>query len=389
MFTKILLGALVSMLALSLTGCAQESPADSAPCDSYDGLGLVIGVHANQPAPNVPATLACSIQKTIEAGGSIGVVANDGAPYVLVPAQTFEVEGNNPATTRNNVVSAVNYILGSIQQAEPRTAGSNLYAALTLAADLAHSAAPTISTVQVVDAGLPDTGAVDLTVPGGTLVSSEQLVGHLSTTGALTSDTFAGLQIDFWGLASTSLPQQPLAESQANNIQSLWPSIVVAGGGTSSAVVLPRTGDPVETELTTDVVEVVVPPALEVSGGTTMTFDSTSALGFASGESVLADPGAAAAALAPVAEWLMAADGRSAIVTGRTDSEGPELNGPLSHARAAAVVDVLVSFGVDPAGLTVVGAAYTASPPDRLADGSLDPYAAALNRVTEIELVGR
>lgn len=387
---KIILCAAALLLPFLLIGCSAQADAGAGECEGYDdGLVIVVGVHANQPAPNVPATLACSIEKTIAGGGSIGVIASDGEPTVLVPAQAFEVDGNNPATTRNNTIAAINLVIGSIQQAKPRVAGSNLYAALTLAADLARTATPVISTVVVIDAGLPDRGAVDLTVDGGTLVSSEQLVEHLTTAGALRDDTFAGLRFDFWGLGYTSRPQEPLANSQTNNITRLWPALVVAGGGTSTAVPLPREGDPVDTTLETGVVEVIEPPVLDVASGTVLTFDSTSALAFASGASELLDSSAATTALAPVVTWLTEEAGRTATITGRTDSDQPELNGPLSLARATTVADLLVSLGVSRDALSIVGAAYTASPPDRLVDGSLDPYAAALNRVTEIALAGR
>lgn len=386
---KIILCTVALLLPFLLIGCSGQADAGTSECEGYDGLVIVVGVHANQPAPNVPATLACSIEKTIATGGPVGVIASDGEPTVLVPAQVFPVDGNNPATTRNNTVGAVNLVIGSIQQAKPRVAGSNLYAALTLAADLAHTATPGISTVMVIDSGLPDRGAVDLTVDGGTLVSSEQLIQHLRAAGALRDDTFAGLHFDFWGLGYTSRPQEPLANSQTNNITGLWPALVVAGGGTSTAVPLPRGGDPVDTTLETGVVEVIEPPVLEVASGTVLTFDSTSALGFASGDSELLDRSGATTALAPVVQWLTEKDGRSATITGRTDSDQPEINGPLSLARASTVADLLVALGVSRDSLSVVGAAYTASPPDRLADGTLDPYAAALNRVTEIALAGR
>ncbi len=378
--------AIIAMFLL-LAGCA-SAPGDTASdCVTYDGVVLVVGVHANQPAPNVPADLACALRNTIAEGGTIGIVANDGEPSVLLSATSFDVTGNNDATTRNNITKAFNRVISTIQEAKPQKAGSDLFAALVLAADLAHTASPAIGKVISIDAGLPDRGEVNLTVPGGTLVAADQLAGYLTSVGALKDDTFANLDVEFWSLARVSEPQRPLAQAQVNNIAELWPALALAGGAkAATSVPMPREGDGVDTALETGLVEVIEPP--EPVASSTMTFDDTSALGFASGDSTLLDRSAARAALVPVAEWLMAVPGRSAVITGRTDSDHPENNESLSTARGWTVAQLLGELGVKQEILTVVGAAYTAQPPDRLADGTLDPYAAALNRVTEIELVG-
>jgi len=386
---KMSLVAAAIAVSILLSACASNAEIAESECDSYRGLIVVVGVHANEPAPDLPPGLTCGLKATIAQGYQVGIIANDGAPRVILPPRSFVGDAKNDATRKNDLIAAYNLVVTQIQGASAESAGSDLFDAIMLANDLAVTAQPAIQSIVIIDSGLPDCGPVDMTQPGATLVEPSQLVDHLQQTGELKVDDFSGRHIEFWSLAYTAEPQKTLAGAQNSAVTALWLAIVEAGGGIATAIPYPRSGAPADTALETGIVEVITPRQPDLASGVTVSFDGLSALAFPTGSANLIDPDSAAITLEPLVAWLDQDPTRSLIITGRTDSENPDGNSTLSANRATTVRDVMLELGADGSRLHIVGAGYTASPPDRLPDGSLDPYAAALNRVTEISLVGQ
>ena len=386
--TRKLVALILSISAVvGLTACAtEEPPCCGDPCEPLPGLVLVVGVHQNQPAPDITPDISCRLQETIKAGRPVGVVAVDGAPWPLVPTQVFDVSGNNPAVIEGKVVAAYNLIVGSIQSATPRTNGSDLVAGLNLAADAAETATPEIEALIVIDSAVPDLGAGAMTEPGMTLASPDEFADHLQATGAFNAATFEGRTVEFWSVGSTAAPQDKFSQAEKDNISLMWVIAVERAGGAATAVPYPRDGEGPATEFTTTPIAVHVDGPMDPAVGAAYSFDGASALAFASNEPVLLDEPAARATLAPMAEWLAADTTRHATITGRTSSSNPAINAELSAERAAVVGALLVELGAGGQQLTLIGAGYTAAPPDRDAAGALIIGAAALNRVTEITL---
>lgn len=378
--------AIAAVLGATLSGCGSTASSLQPSCKPYaSGVVLVVGTHANEPAPDLTTKIVCRLTQTIAAGMPIGAVAVDGRPSVLLAAQRAPIVGDNAAARNNGIVRALASIVATVQGARPDDDGSDLLQGLILAAQVASSAETRIHDVVVVDSGVTDSG-LDLTVPGGTLVDPTEVAQHLLATHALDSDQFAHLTIEFDGLAETRAPQDDLSLRQKDAISALWPGIVRAAGGSASAVSFPRSGKAVSTGYTVRTAAVLVPDPFVPRAGEVLTFDGATDLAFVADQARFVDEDGARSLLTPIATWLAADRTRSADVIGRTSSADPTRNLALSTARAELCARLLIDAGAAPNQVHPVGAGYTADPPDTLPDGSRDPVASALNRVVQIGL---
>jgi OOP family OmpA-OmpF porin len=385
--SRLLAGVTVIGLAAVLTGCALPGGHEPEPCPAYaDGVVLVIGAHANQPAPDLTPEVLCRLTETISAGHAVGLVVVDGTPSLGIPATVFDVEHSNPTVRQQKLDAAVATLAQAVQTATPDSDGADLLGGLVLASDTARAASPAISSIVAVDAGLPDTGSLVLTGPNGTLLTAEDAVPHLIAGGAVLADQFAGLDVHLWSIATTSAPQPQLTPGQRDAVCRLWEGVVAGLGGEAEVFPYPRTAAAVETEFTVVAAEADDPMPPTPGAGDLLVFGETSALAFVSNEPLLLDEPSALAELAPIAEWLAADRSRTAEIVGRTSSANPSINGWLSTARAELIAEHLVALGAAREQLTAWGAGYTANPPDVRPDGTVDPIARALNRVTEVHL---
>jgi len=375
--------AIVAAIAAALTGCS-AAPATTTACAPYaHGVVLVVGVHANEPAPDLTDSVLCRLDATVDAGGPVGAVAVDGSPRVLLPVQASPLSGDNPAAKQNSRNEIVGEILGAIQDAKPKANGSDLVAGLVTASDLARSTTPAIADIVVVDSGVTDTG-LDLTVPGATLMAPQDVSQYLLEQHELRADQFQDQRLEFWGLGSTSAPQRPLSLAQRDAITAMWLGAVQATGGTAIAKTLPRGGAGPATRHTVKKAPVVEPVTIDPHAGDDLRFGDES-IAFVADQAVVIDAAKAKSVLAPVAAWLAADRTRTAAVVGRTSSADPARNQQLSLDRANACIDLLVQLGAARDQLTAQGLGYTADPPDDGPQG-FDPAAAALNRVVEVRL---
>ena len=379
--------AFVGLLGTALAGCATSTGTSTSPaCMPYSrGVVLVVGVHANEAAPDLTAGIVCRLAETIAAGMPVAVVAVDGAPRVLLPAETYPIAGDNAAARSNGITHAVASIVAAVQSAKPEHDGSDLLAGLILGARVASSARSVITDMVAVDSGVTDTG-LSLTVPGGTLVEAREVTQHEFAVHALDPDQFHGLHIAFWGLGETRAPQGDLSLRQRDAISDLWPGIVRAARGSAESIAFPRSGADVHTSHTVATAEVIKPEPFQPRAGDVLQFDGSTDLAFVADRSRLVDEKGGRALLAPIAAWLAADPSRTADIVGRTSSADPSRNAALSLARAQVCAQILLDAGVGVGQVHAEGKGYTADPPDTLPDGSLDPTAAALNRVVEITL---
>jgi outer membrane protein OmpA-like peptidoglycan-associated protein len=372
---------------------APAAGTDAADCATPSALVLVVSVHRNVSAPDLPAALACPLRAAVGAHRPVGVVAVDGAPHVVLPAAVLAVTDANSAAHGDDVDSGVGVVRQAVRTASAQADGSDLLAAISLAADLLRSTTAAASPgatpsglapsrLEVLDSGLSDSGDLAMTAAGMTGADPDQVVASLA--GRLPD--LHGLDVDLVGFGYAVAPQQPLRQAQRSTVVAIWRAVLTAAGARVSVDPLPRTGPGPDTSHTTATVTVAAPVAPACRGGV---YDDSSPVGFEQGSTRLRDPDAARQALSGLAGWLAADPNRRVTVTGTTSSEGgADLNRRLSQARADAVRDLLVQAHAAPEQITVVAAGYIADPPDLRPDGGLDPAAAVLNRSVRITTSG-
>jgi outer membrane protein OmpA-like peptidoglycan-associated protein len=372
--------ALLSLGAVS-TSCATVT--DECQATSPDAaLVLIVGVHQNVPAPDVPKALACRLQATIATENPVTVIGVDGTPEVEL-AERFPVNNSNATVRGDDIERAIATVLGAVRHAAASSDGSALLAAVALAADQARSDRTPNAHLVLVDSGLADTG-LDLTQPGLLGADPEEVANFLAEQGALPDLT--GLSIELVGFGYATAPQEPLTQAMRDSTIKIWTAVLTRAGATSVIVTpVPRTGEGPDTSYSTRTVPIPEPTSWTQDTGGPIVYDDTSALGFQPNSTELRDPAAALATLQPLALWLVAESSRGAEIVGTTSSWGTEEDrATLSKERAEAIRVLVVGLGASPDQINTRGAGYTAHPPDRAPDGSLDPVAAARNRAVRI-----
>lgn len=379
------LGAVTSLVLL--TGCGGAggmAPAGSASaaCTPADELILVVGVHQNVPAPNVPAELACDIESTIRAQHKVSVVTLEGQPRPVL-SETFELRTANDAAMEDDIKRAASAVVTAVREAAATSDGADLTEALAVASDLDASDGTRNARIAVIDSGLSDRGPLNMTAPGMLGANPAEVAAYVSASGLLPD--LAGQEIKLVGTGYSALPQQPLNAAQRANVDEILTASLSAAGASVTVVPVPRTGEGPDTSYVTATVTLPEDQTYELGGTQALVFDDTSPVGFQPDSTELRDPEAARATLTALADWLAADPTRTALITGTSASVGPpEGQVAISKERAEAVKTLLVELGVNADQITTVGAGYTASPPDRLPDGTLDPAAAALNRSVRV-----
>ena len=380
---------LVAVLAggMILTGCARTAASAPVPTLEGEGVEIIVGTHANAPAPVLPPQVVAEVAEAVDAEKFIGVIAVEGKPRELQRPLPMSVTGDTPSARRQSDRVNTAAVGRLVLDTAPATRGADLLGALVLAAKAAKAAAVPIHRLVAIDNGLSDTGPLDFTTPGLADADPNDVVSTLTRAHVLGAHTFEGLSVDLIGLGTTvAAPQPRLPQAQVRRLEAIYCAIVRAGGGVPTIIASARTGPPVRTSLTVDVVP--ADGGTVALGGTTALGDGSS-VAFGPGTAVFRDAAAARALLRPVAEWLRPGSGHRAVLVGTTSSAGTSSQTAdlaLSQARANAVKDLLVELGADPARITAEGKGYIAQPADRI-DGVLDPAKAAQNRIVRITTI--
>jgi outer membrane protein OmpA-like peptidoglycan-associated protein len=377
--------ALAAAAAVALSGCAGKVSAAAAPVlPGGQGLELVVGAHANQPVPELPAAVKDRVLAAVRGERAIGVVTVEGRPRVLQPPLPMSVTGSTPDERAASDKRNVDSVASLVHTARPASEGADLMSSLLKAAEAAQTAPDPVHRIIALDNGLSDRGPVNFTVPGMTDANAKDVVSALLKRRTITPTTFKGLTVEFVGLGTTiAAPQTELPASQVSALTAIYSAVVRAGGGTPVLTPLKRSGAGVDTKLP---VKAVGKSNTEVTLGGTSALGDGSSVAFQPGTATFRDPGAARRLLTPLAKWLAPGTTHHAVVVGTTSSEGSASKASdlrLSRARAQAVKDVLVSLGADAARIQAQGKGYIADPPDRV-KGVLDPAKAAQNRVVRI-----
>lgn len=354
--------------------CTDEQPAGG------EALILLVGTHGNAPGPDVPAMLACEIRATLQGGDPVAVVALDGDPAVVGTIR-FASTAQNDTARGDDMTAAEKQVLDTVRGARATSDGSDLVAGLNVAADTATSLGSPHARIVVIDSGLPDRGALNMTTPGMIAADPSEVAGFLAGQHAL--DKVKGMTVDLIGIGYTTSPQQSLTPAMVANLTDILRQSLREAGATVRVRHAPRTGKAPDTPFTT--VPAPLPASPQFTPNRTTVYRDTSALGFLPDTAVLRDPAAARTVVSDLAAWLRANPDRRARITGTCASDGTKAGRQrLSSERAERIKALLIDLGVNPDQVTTVGAGYIADPPDRRPDGSFDPAKAALNRSVRI-----
>lgn len=380
-------GLVAGLLLLSMAGCGGDSDTGTPPlCDSAPGLMLVVGVHRNMAAPDVSETIGCVIRETIRAGQPVGVVAVDGTPSVLLGTTVDLSKTNNPAARERAVEQGLNQVVTTVRQAAADSPGSDLLTGIRLAAAKARSLNAPTAEVVVIDSGLPDTGQLNLTVPG--MLSADPADVTKLLAAEIKALGVQGMKVRLDGFGYSNPPQEPLTGAQTASVVALWTAVLQSAGAKVEPDPDPRTGPGPQTQYATKPVALPKPVTPNFCSPKTIVYDDSSPIGFLPKSNDFKDRPAAEELLKGLATWLTAVPGRTATVTGTTATAGTEKQRvDRSLGRANAVKTLLVKeLGVAPAQITTdgVGTHFKGFVPDLRADGSLDPVRAVRNRTVRI-----
>lgn len=391
-----------SCVLLFLTGCAADTsqpmsapaanPAALIPARAADGLFVIAGDHANVPEPSLPAEAAPLVRATILAGQPIGIVALDGDPKLVQPGTIYPLDKANPSRTEKSLEAAVSSLNATIHSLTAQTPGNDVVAAINVAADAAKAAGRTSATILVLDSLLADTGSLNLTPNGMSLVDPAEMAKHIVSSGGIAD--LEGLHFLLVGAGYGTGAQKSLSYIQLENIRNIvTATLTAAGAATTTVVSIAMTGDASQSQLPVTPVPVVSPKPYDVPLSQdgklqgSLVFDNASSVRFAGGTADLVNPGAASQQLHDVAAWLKADMVRRIMISGTISSGGiPDSSDSehLSLRRANVVLEILRQAGVSDSQMEVEGLGYTASPPD-IIDGRYDLAAAAANRTIRIK----
>lgn len=349
---------------------------------------LVMSVHQGASAPSVPSAAGCYVESALKSSLPISIVTAEGTPRLVMKSATWTLndgkpEAVNPQAYSDDLGAARSAVLGAVKNAAAASDHNDLTAALSMAADQGHQTAPSRVRILVIDNGLSDTGAVNMAEPGMTAADPAEVAAFVQAHGECPTN-LAGTAMTMYGAGYGVDPQPKLSTQQITRVGQIWQRVIETCGGHLDLVPTPRTDPGPHTTFTVTPVPATPDPVMPATPvGANITFSDDGGVRFAPDSAELADPGATATALKPVANYLTS-DPRHSISIFGTTSNGPT-SWPsytaLAQARAQAVQKLLTtSFGVAPAQITCLGLGYTANPPVS------DAATAALNRTTRIHV---
>ena len=364
--------------ALCLTGCDDPEPIPSV------AISLVLGNHANSYVLNLSNPDIVSAIALAAADGYISVIRCDGKPetvsadFYAIPAQYRNAD---PAKLEADAKKRAANILASLTDVKAEAPELDTLEALWKAAgslELAPADAP--RQIMVIDTGLSTCGKMDFR--NNLLEADPEFIAEfLDEQGALPDLT--GFTVKWFQLGVCAPPQAPLSHGQISKLKRIWTAIIEKKGGTvvfSGMVSLPQVNDPAEYP---EISVVKLPPETTLSFDPTMVtvFDEQQ-VQFVADTAIYADPEAAAAALRPAAEYIMAHPEFTALLIGTTASGDEAFCLQLSRDRVGAVRGTLVSMGVPESQLLTRGLGYD-DPwhiPDRDSGGRMVEKLASQNR---------
>lgn len=368
--------AVAAVAAATLSGCA----GDAVAAEPTGAVAFVVGGHANMPAAELTGAAASARDMAVAQQSFFSVVVADGAPYVAA-SDVLEAPGDTAAAQEEQRAANRERVDGAVEDAQARTAETDLLAALEVAATSIRDQ-PGHRSIIVLDSGLSTVGALDFRRPG----LMDAVPSEVADT--LGEDTrelpnLTGMSVRFMGLGATAEPQEELDRVRLAQLRAMWTTLAETAGAVSVSVEPTVPAGEAGTGLP-PVSPVPLPPGYACDG-TTMTITGGK-LAYRPYTDNWIDEETAEAVLRPIAdqvrEGLMTATLRGTVA----DIRDPAEQMMLSYLQAQAVADLWLEYGVPVQQLTVIGLGsdHPGHRPEWSADRVLDPVVAALNRTVTI-----
>lgn len=371
--------SLVLALVLTLCACPAPDPAQD------DTINLAV-VGANRANMNALAVNHTEVQDALYNAcyrwGNVSFVLCDGSPRVVYGCTVKKPDKTISATKHKqlaeNYASQLQAILSSQMTAQSEEADT--LEAIRIAGYQLNNAAGDRVLI-VLDNGLSTCSYLDFAGSPTLLLDSDPQVVLNALEQAQAIPDLAGVSVYWLGIGETAQPQPALSQAQKENLKAIWQAILEAGGAQVSFK------DGVTTYVPNDPtalphVSVVTAQDRHLLPTTTLTQEQVA---FQGNSSVFADPDAARAAIAGLAQAMKDLDNK-VIVLGCT-AGGDNGTTSLARDRAQAVADELISMGISPGRLHVVGLAAEANPfysPDLDENGRQIESIASKNRFVMI-----
>ena len=374
----------IIILLMCCAGCV-SAHADTVPTHAV----IVIGHHANAPVPN----LELARQQIFDAAysyGTVTLIVVDGDPFaaavVDVPEQAAMLgEANYQKIATQNTEE----ILALAATCTAVTPEVDTLSAIRLGArSLADKSGKKV--IVIIDSGLSTTGYIDFSTCSISDMDVDATIEALLETDTIPD--LSGIDIIWNSLCDVAEPQTKPTSGEVNIVRSLWERVLTEGHASSvtfpdglpvadAAEDLPYVSlvevDEIQSVLSVKAVEEVIEEKREP-----IIFDERN-IRFLPDSDQLADADAALAVLGGVIEYMKDNPDFSALLVGTTAKAG-SLDGciALSERRAATIYNLLVSEGVSPDQLQIIGTGFE-NPwyqDDSLPDGSMNEDVAPGNR---------
>lgn len=388
--------SIVATLALTVVVVTACGAPENGPPPKTDGVIIVTNSRANVPQPRLSSENAKLISAVLVHKLPVQIVSADGTPEpVQVAIPNLRSCSNEHSC--NKVLADAMAKIQLYVTALPNSDGANGYGAVAVARDAAQSLKLKKPTIICLFCGLETEGALAMTAEGAVRADAQDYVDHLKATGQLvTFEAFEEATVVLTGAGYTAPPQEPLSASDRDNLTAIWTAVLTGGGATVVPDPFPVTGESIRTDHTVPVIVLAAKGPIDpkVCDPAPVVFDGASSARFVAETDSWADQSAAREALRPLAVWLRAEPGRTAIVEGTTadiQSGDPEEGKDLSRRRAFAARAMLIELGVDAdqiVRLEGLGPNYPGRVADRSADGTPIPSERLKNRKVIITLLG-
>jgi outer membrane protein OmpA-like peptidoglycan-associated protein len=372
---------LAVVTSIGAAACSSQTPPHKS-----GGLAIVAGGRSNMPRLQLTSAALKMHDDAVLSSDELFIIGVSGKPDVLY---TEKIENEcDDKTTCDSVVrdyraQTEELLAATAAKAdEADTLGAIILAARSLTAVTGDGP----KRILVVDNGLQTTGDLPLQTPGALAV--DPAVEAADLAGADKLRDLKGVEILFTGLGARYDPQKTLSSGTLGKLETLWKTVLEAGGARVTIDRAPLAEDQPAGKALPLVTEVPDTDVVTSTGNGCFRIREDQ-VGFKPDQAVFVDAGKARKVLEPIAAELKAMKVKANVIGTTAYPEKDPVNNPLSHQRAKAVVDVLVSFGVSrslllPDGVGIQFAGYK----DPVQNGKRNEVIAVQNRLVIISPVG-
>lgn len=388
------------MLCCMFTGCTPEDTAASA---QPRNVACVVTIANNNP--RVDADMINELSELPGLPGSTYVVINaEGQPRVICEGEIpdFVDRGYSKAMLERIQSSIAADINGQIETAVPCTPQVDIASAISRAVRNLHVNAVDgrENLLVLYTSGISSSGLIDMVaVP----VYQMDVDASVSALTDLLNLDMAGIDVVFYACGDVAGAQSALSREEETKLKDFYEKLFLGMGADSvtfmedipggncynfdQTVAVMQTQD-ISTGLTASVVNYQGLDTADnpFKDGDILSFDDQ-LISFFPDATELADPEVARAALDYVIRYMQNHPDFELLICGTTTSAGEEASCmALSEGRARTIQDLLVSEGVSPAKVHVVGCGYSSVLyiPDRLPGGALNEAVAPQNRSVKL-----